>query len=192
MPTPSSPRMVRLVEDAQAQKARAQRLADRIAAVFVPIVFAIAAARRRGLAGQRSRCGARLFGDAGVLVIACPCALGLATPTAMMVASGRGAQLGIFIKGYRALETVHGVDTVVFDKTGTLTVGQLTVSTVTTSRGQDADEVLALAAAVEAGIRTCGRDRDRGLVTRSGRRSRTSSPVAGCGVSGVVDGRQST
>lgn len=109
--------MVRLVEQAQTQKARAQRLADHIAGVFVPVVFVIA-----GLAGAAwlvSGAGAdRAFSvTLGVLVIACPCALGLATPTAMMVASGRGAQLGIFIKGYRALETIRSIDTVVFDKT---------------------------------------------------------------------------
>ncbi|HEV7422344.1 MAG TPA: cation-translocating P-type ATPase, partial [Mycobacterium sp.] len=180
--------MVRLVEEAQAQKARAQRLADRISAVFVPTVFAIALLA--GAAWLISGAGAeRAFSvTLGVLVIACPCALGLATPTAMMVASGRGAQLGIFIKGYRALETVHGVDTVVFDKTGTLTVGQLTVSAVTTIDGQDADEVLALAAAVEAasehaiGIAIVASSPDTAPV-------KDFVAVAGCGVSGVVDGR---
>ncbi|RWA19433.1 carbonate dehydratase [Mycolicibacterium brumae DSM 44177] len=143
--------MVRLVEEAQAQKADAQRLADRIAAVFVPVVFVIAALTLTGwlLAGAAPD---KAFGAAlAVLVIACPCALGLATPTAMMVASGRGAQLGIFLKGYRALEAIRAVDTVVFDKTGTLTVGRPTVTDVTAADGWDADEVLALAAAVEAG-----------------------------------------
>ncbi len=117
--------MVRLVEEAQAQKADAQRLADRIAGVFVPAVFVIAGTDRRGwlLAGAGAE---RAFSAAlAVLVIACPCALGLATPTAMMVASGRGAQLGIFLKGYRALEAIRAIDTVVFDKTGTLTTGHL-------------------------------------------------------------------
>ena len=129
--------MVRLVEQAQSGKATAQRLADRIAGVFVPCVFAIAVLT----------CGAWLFAGAGVdhavsaalavLVIACPCALGLATPTALMVASGRGAQLGIFLKGHQALDATRDVDTVVFDKTGTLTTGRLTVNDVTYAPGWD-------------------------------------------------------
>ncbi|BBX75737.1 cation-translocating P-type ATPase [Mycobacterium shinjukuense] len=178
--------MVRLVEEAQAQKARAQRLADRIAAVFVPVVFVIA-----GLAGAAWLAGGadadRAFAvTLGVLVIACPCALGLATPTAMMVASGRGAQLGIFIKGHRALETIRGIDTVVFDKTGTLTVGQLTVSAVTTTGDRDPDAVLALAAAVEAAS-------EHAVATAIVAASPDPRPVsdfasiAGCGVSGLVD-----
>ena len=143
--------MVRLVEEAQAQKADAQRLADRIAGVFVPAVFVIAALTAGGwlLAGAGAD---KAFSAAlAVLVIACPCALGLATPTAMMVASGRGAQLGIFLKGYRALETIRAVDTVVFDKTGTLTTGRLAVVDVTPADGWSCDEVLDLAAAVESG-----------------------------------------
>ena len=180
--------MVRLVEEAQAEKAGAQRLADRIAAVFVPVVFAIALTA--GAAWLAAGAGPdRAFSvTLGVLVIACPCALGLATPTAMMVASGRGAQLGIFIKGYRALETVHGVDTVVFDKTGTLTLGQLTVSSVTTLDGFGRDEVLALAAAVEAAS-------EHAVATAIVTASPDPLPVAdfvavaGCGVSGTVNGR---
>ncbi|BBZ52694.1 cation-transporting P-type ATPase A [Mycobacterium heidelbergense] len=142
--------MVRLVEQAQAQKADAQRLADRISSVFVPCVFAIAALTAAGwlIAGGAPD---RAFSAAlAVLVIACPCALGLATPTAMMVASGRGAQLGIFLKGYHSLEATRAVDTVVFDKTGTLTTGRLQVSAVTAAPGWNADEVLELAATVEA------------------------------------------
>ncbi|TXI40578.1 MAG: copper-translocating P-type ATPase [Mycobacterium sp.] len=143
--------MVRLVEEAQAQKADAQRIADRISGVFVPVVFVIAALTAGGwlLAGAGAE---KAFSAAlAVLVIACPCALGLATPTAMMVASGRGAQLGIFLKGYRALEAIRAVDTVVFDKTGTLTTGHLGVTSVTAAGGWDSAEVLALAAAVESG-----------------------------------------
>lgn len=142
--------MVRLVEEAQAQKADAQRLADRIAGVFVPVVVGIAALTAVGWlltgAGPDKAFSAAL----AVLVIACPCALGLATPTAMMVASGRGAQLGIFLKGYRALEAIRAVDTVVFDKTGTLTTGHLTLTAVTPTDGWERDELLAYAAAVEA------------------------------------------
>ncbi|GLC98850.1 cation-transporting P-type ATPase B [Mycobacterium kiyosense] len=177
--------MVRLVEEAQGQKARAQRLADRIAAVFVPVVFAIAL-----LAGT-----AWLFAGAGperafsvvlgVLVIACPCALGLATPTAMMVASGRGAQLGIFIKGYRALEAIRCIDTVVFDKTGTLTVGALSVSRVTVIPGHSAESVLALAAAVEAASEHAVA---AAIVAAASDPASVSdfTAVPGCGASGVV------
>ncbi len=142
--------MVRLVEEAQAQKAESQRLADRISSVFVPCVFGIAALTALGwaLAGAGPD---KVFAAAlAVLVIACPCALGLATPTAMMVASGRGAQLGIFLKGHRSLEAIRAVDTVVFDKTGTLTTGHLAVTAVTAADGWQSDEVLALAAAVES------------------------------------------
>jgi cation-transporting P-type ATPase A/B len=143
--------MVRLVEEAQAQKADAQRIADRIAGVFVPAVFVIAILTAAGwlLSGAGAD---RAFAAAlAVLVIACPCALGLATPTAMMVSSGRGAQLGIFLKGYRALEAIRNVDTVVFDKTGTLTTGHLAVTSVTPAHGWLSAEILALAAAVESG-----------------------------------------
>ena len=143
--------MVRLVEQAQAEKADAQRLADRIASVFVPAVFVIAALTAGGWLLSGAGADKAFSAALAVLVIACPCALGLATPTAMMVASGRGAQLGIFLKGYRALEASRAVDTVVFDKTGTLTDGRLAVHCVTPAEGWGTDEVLALAAAVETG-----------------------------------------
>lgn len=142
--------MVRLVEQAQQQNANAQRLADRIASVFVPCVFAVAALTAVGwlIAGSGPD---RVFSAAiAVLVIACPCALGLATPTAMMVASGRGAQLGILLKGHESFEATRAVDTVVFDKTGTLTTGQLKVSAVTAAPGWQANEVLQMAATVES------------------------------------------
>ena len=180
--------MVRLVEEAQAQKADAQRLADRIAGVFVPAVFVIAGLTAAGwlLAGGGAD---RAFSAAlAVLVIACPCALGLATPTAMMVASGRGAQLGIFLKGYRALEAIRTVDTVVFDKTGTLTTGHLTVTAVTPADGWDAAEVLAVAAAVESGsehaIATAVLAAAEEHVGVKDFRA-----IPGSGVTGVVDGR---
>ncbi|MCV7075754.1 heavy metal translocating P-type ATPase [Mycobacterium szulgai] len=180
--------MVRLVEHAQAQKADTQRLADRIASVFVPCVFLVAAVTAAGwlIAGGGAD---RAFSAAlAVLVIACPCALGLATPTAMMVASGRGAQLGIFLKGHRSLEATRAVDTVVFDKTGTLTTGQLTVSAVTAAPGWDAAEVLELAATVEAasehavGLTIAAAAQQRGTVANF-------RAVAGRGVSGSVAGR---
>jgi cation-transporting P-type ATPase A/B len=180
--------MVRLVEQAQAQKADAQRLADRIASVFVPCVFAVAAVTAAGwlIAGADP---ARAFSAAiAVLVIACPCALGLATPTAMMVASGRGAQLGIFLKGLQSLEATRAVTTVVFDKTGTLTTGQLTVSAVTVAPGWDADEVLGLAATVEAasehavGLTIAASAPQREVVA-------DFRAVSGRGVSGTVAGR---
>ncbi|MGV0806723.1 cation-translocating P-type ATPase [Mycolicibacterium setense] len=142
--------MVRLVEQAQAQKADAQRLADRIAAVFVPCVLVIAAATAIGWLLADGDVNRAVSAALAVLVIACPCALGLATPTAMMVASGRGAQLGIFLKGHRALEAIRAVDTVVFDKTGTLTTGQPQVITVAVAEGWTEDEVLGHAAAVES------------------------------------------
>ncbi|TGD87019.1 copper-translocating P-type ATPase [Mycolicibacterium sp. CH28] len=182
--------MVRLVEEAQAQKADAQRLADRIAGVFVPAVFVIAALT----AGAWLLAGAdadRAFSAAlAVLVIACPCALGLATPTAMMVASGRGAQLGIFLKGYRALEAIRSVDTVVFDKTGTLTTGHLAVTTVTAVEGWQTAEVLELAGAVEVAsehavavaIATATATADRRAVE-------DFRAQAGRGVTGTVSGR---
>ncbi|MET0456189.1 MAG: heavy metal translocating P-type ATPase [Mycobacterium sp.] len=142
--------MVRLVEAAQTQKADAQRLADRIAAVFVPCVFAIAAVTAIGWGVAGGGADQAFSAALAVLVIACPCALGLATPTAMMVASGRGAQLGIFLKGHKALEATRAVDTVVFDKTGTLTTGRLTVGAVVAARGWKGDDVLRYAAAVES------------------------------------------
>jgi cation-transporting P-type ATPase A/B len=143
--------MVRLVEEAQADKADAQRLADRIAGVFVPAVFVIAALTATGWLISGAGSDKAFSAALAVLVIACPCALGLATPTAMMVASGRGAQLGIFLKGYRALEAIRNVDTVVFDKTGTLTTGHLAVTSVTSAAGWAPEEVLGVAAAVESG-----------------------------------------
>ena len=181
--------MVRLVEEAQSQKADAQRLADRISGVFVPAVFVIAALTAAGwlLAGGGAE---RAFSAAlAVLVIACPCALGLATPTAMMVASGRGAQLGIFLKGYRALEAIRSVDTVVFDKTGTLTTGHLAVTAVTVADGWQSEQVLALAAAVESGsehaIATA-------ILAATGERTPVEDfqAVPGRGVTGMVGARR--
>ncbi len=141
--------LIALVERAQTEKAAAQRLADRIAAVFVPSVLVLAALTLTGwlLAGAPAQ---RAF-SAGlaVLIIACPCALGLATPAALMVACGRGAQLGVFIKGYRALESSRAVDTVVLDKTGTVTTGAMEVTAVLPGPGISRETLLRRAGAVE-------------------------------------------
>jgi Cu+-exporting ATPase len=142
--------MAKLVTDAQNGKASVQRLADRVSAVFVPVVLVIAAATLAGwlLTGHPA---AQAFTAAvAVLIIACPCALGLATPTAILVGTGRGAQLGIVIADPQVLETVSGIDTVILDKTGTVTTGAMTVAGVEAAPGEKADDVLARAAAVEA------------------------------------------
>ncbi len=141
--------MLRLVEQAQNQKARAQRLADRIAAVFVPVVLAASLLTLAGWLLAGGGPGAAFNASLSVLIIACPCALGLATPTALMVASARGAQLGIFFKGYEAIEQSDHVDTVIFDKTGTLTKGTMTVAAVATAPGVSERELVRLAAALE-------------------------------------------
>ncbi|KAA1432342.1 heavy metal translocating P-type ATPase [Mycolicibacter arupensis] len=143
-------RMAKLVTDAQAGKASIQRLADRVSAVFVPAVLVIAALTLAGwlLAGQSA--AAAFTAAVAVLIIACPCALGLATPTAILVGTGRGAQLGILIKNPQVLEGVRGIDTVVLDKTGTITTGVMAVGGLTVTEGESADTVLARAAAVEA------------------------------------------
>ncbi len=144
-------RMTRLVERAQEGKAAAQRFADRVASVFVPAVLVLAALTLvvRLLVGLPV--GSAVTAAVAVLVVACPCALGLATPTAVLVGTGRGAQLGVFIKGPQALESTRRVDTVVLDKTGTLTDGAMTLVEVLPAPGQDPDALLAAAAAVEAG-----------------------------------------
>jgi P-type Cu+ transporter len=141
--------LVALVEEAQTQKAAIQRLADRISGVFVPAILVLAAATLAGwlLAGGT---GQQAFSAAlAVLIIACPCALGLATPAALVVASGRGAQLGIFIKGYQALESSRSVDTVVLDKTGTVTTGVMAVTGVVQAAGTSRSGLLRHAGAVE-------------------------------------------
>ncbi|NUS27673.1 MAG: cadmium-translocating P-type ATPase [Streptomyces sp.] len=142
-------RMARLVEEAQNGKAEVQRLADRISAVFVPAVIAIAVATLGGWLGATGDPAAAFTAAVAVLIIACPCALGLATPTALMVGTGRGAQLGILIKGPEVLESTRRVDTVVLDKTGTVTTGRMTLHEVYVVQGADEKQVLRLAGAVE-------------------------------------------
>ncbi|MEV0294829.1 heavy metal translocating P-type ATPase [Nocardia sp. NPDC050710] len=139
--------MIRLVEQAQQGKARMQRVADRVSAVFVPVVFALATATFAAHLLLRDSLDSAGSAAIAVLVIACPCALGLAIPTALMVASGRGAQLGIFVKGHQAFEATRDVDLVVFDKTGTLTEGRMRVVAVD---APDPAETLRLAGSVEA------------------------------------------
>ena len=128
--------MARLVEDAQNGKAEVQRLADRVSGVFVPIVIALAVATLGFWIGNGAGAAAAFTAAVAVLIIACPCALGLATPTALMVGTGRGAQLGILIKGPEVLESTRRVDTVVLDKTGTVTTGEMTLVDVRRRRGR--------------------------------------------------------
>ncbi|MFC4033677.1 heavy metal translocating P-type ATPase [Streptomyces polygonati] len=144
-------RMARLVEDAQNGKAAAQRLADRISAVFVPAVIALALGTLAVWLMLGEGPTAAFTAAVAVLIIACPCALGLATPTALLVGTGRGAQLGILIKGPEVLESTRAVDTVVLDKTGTVTTGVMTLTEIHTAVAADADakDVLRLAGALE-------------------------------------------
>jgi Cu+-exporting ATPase len=143
-------RMADLVEQAQSGKAAVQRLADRISGVFVPIVIALAVGTLGWWLGTGAGPTAAFTAAVAVLIIACPCALGLATPTALLVGTGRGAQLGVLIKGPEVLESTRRVDTVVLDKTGTVTTGRMTLVDVTPASGEDRAEVLRLSGAVEA------------------------------------------
>ncbi|MFH8386625.1 heavy metal translocating P-type ATPase [Kitasatospora sp. NPDC018058] len=185
-------RMAKLVEEAQNGKAAAQRLADRISAVFVPVVILIALATLVGWLLATSNPTAAFTAAVAVLVIACPCALGLATPTALLVGTGRGAQLGILIKGPEVLETTRRVDTVVLDKTGTVTTGRMALVAVHTVDGVTETEALRLAGAVEhasehpiaRAVADAAAERTGGLPPVEGFRN-----VPGRGVEGVVDGR---
>ena len=141
--------MARLVQDAQNGKAPVQRLADRISAVFVPVVLAIAAATLGFWLGGGADPEVAFTAAVAVLVIACPCALGLATPTALLVGTGRGAQLGVLIRGPEVLESTRRVDTVVLDKTGTVTTGTMTLVDVVVADGVERSQVLRLAGALE-------------------------------------------
>ncbi|MFJ3614546.1 heavy metal translocating P-type ATPase [Streptomyces hydrogenans] len=142
-------RMAKLVEEAQSGKAEVQRLADRISAVFVPVVLLIALATLGFWLGSGAGATAAFTAAVAVLIIACPCALGLATPTALLVGTGRGAQLGILIKGPEVLESTRRVDTVVLDKTGTVTTGRMTLVGVRPAPGVDEERLLRLAGALE-------------------------------------------
>jgi P-type Cu+ transporter len=182
----------RLVSDAQAGKASVQRLADRIAAVFVPVVLAIAAVTLVGWVAAGQPAGAAFTAAVAVLIIACPCAMGLATPTAILVGTGRGAQLGILIKGPEVLESTRAIDTIVLDKTGTVTTGHMSLTDVVLAPDADLSTVLKLAGAVEHGS-----EHPIGSAVAEGARTRLRDefpPVEefrsypGLGVSGVVAG----
>ncbi|MGY5074692.1 heavy metal translocating P-type ATPase [Streptomyces griseus] len=184
-------RMARLVEDAQNGKASAQRLADRISAVFVPIVIALALATLGFWLGNDAGLTAAFTAAVAVLIIACPCALGLATPTALMVGTGRGAQLGILIKGPEVLETTRRADTIVLDKTGTVTTGRMTLQTTHTTDTTTEAEVLRLAGALEhasehpiaQAIATAATDATGPLPTPD-----DFANIPGLGVRGTVEG----
>ncbi|MFC9991356.1 heavy metal translocating P-type ATPase [Streptomyces globisporus] len=184
-------RMAKLVEDAQNGKASAQRLADRISAVFVPIVIALALATLGYWLGNGAGLTAAFTAAVAVLIIACPCALGLATPTALMVGTGRGAQLGILIKGPEVLETTRRVDTIVLDKTGTVTTGRMTLQTTHTTDTTTKTEVLRIAGALEnasehpiaQAVATAATDTTGPLPTPE-----DFANIPGLGVQGIVEG----
>ncbi|RYE42258.1 MAG: copper-translocating P-type ATPase [Hyphomicrobiales bacterium] len=142
-------RIIRMVESAQAAKAPIQRIVDRVSAVFVPVVLGIALVTFLGWVALTGNWEAALVNAVAVLVIACPCALGLATPTAIMAGTGVAAQSGILIKDAEALEVAHAVTMVVFDKTGTLTEGKPSLAAIVPAQGQSRDEVLRIAAALQ-------------------------------------------
>ncbi|MFE8938849.1 heavy metal translocating P-type ATPase [Streptomyces sp. NPDC007872] len=184
-------RMAKLVEDAQNGKAAAQRLADRISAVFVPVVIALAVGTLGFWLGSGQGLTAAFTAAVAVLIIACPCALGLATPTALMVGTGRGAQLGILIKGPEVLETTRRVDTIVLDKTGTVTTGRMTLLAVHTAGGVEEKDVLRLAGALEhSSEHPIARAVAAGAAERVGTLPAPEdfANVPGLGVQGVVGG----
>lgn len=184
-------RMARMVEDAQNGKAAAQRLADRISAVFVPVVIALALGTLGFWLGNGSGLTAAFTAAVAVLIIACPCALGLATPTALMVGTGRGAQLGILIKGPEVLETTRKVDTIVLDKTGTVTTGKMTLLGVHTAPDTSDTELLRLAGALEhASEHPIARAVATGATDRTGTLPTPEdfANIPGLGVQGIVEG----
>ncbi|MFG2134559.1 heavy metal translocating P-type ATPase [Streptomyces sp. NPDC048751] len=184
-------RMAKLVEDAQNGKAAAQRLADRISAVFVPIVIALALGTLGFWLGNGAGLTAAFTAAVAVLIIACPCALGLATPTALLVGTGRGAQLGILIKGPEVLESTRKVDTIVLDKTGTVTTGRMTLLAVHPAEGTDEGDVLRLAGALEhSSEHPIARAVADGALAKLGSLPTPEdfANVPGLGVQGIVDG----
>ncbi|MEV6157108.1 heavy metal translocating P-type ATPase [Nonomuraea sp. NPDC052129] len=179
--------MARLVEEAQTGKAQVQRLADRISGIFVPIVIALAVGTLGYWLGTGNGAAAAFTAAVAVLIIACPCALGLATPTALLVGTGRGAQLGILIKGPEVLESTRKVDTIVLDKTGTVTEGKMTLVAVHLAEGENREEVLRLAGALEHAS-------EHPIAQAIAREARSDATVEdfanveGLGVQGIVDG----
>jgi Cu+-exporting ATPase len=180
----------RLVADAQNGKAQVQRLADRISAIFVPSVVAVALLTLLVWLVACSGATAALSAAIAVLIVACPCALGLATPTALLVGTGRGAELGILIKGPAVLESTKLLDTVVLDKTGTVTTGQMTLTRIVTADGEDEATVLRLAGAVEANSEhPIARAITRAARQRGDLPAATDfTPTSGLGVRGTVEG----
>ncbi|WP_339129455.1 heavy metal translocating P-type ATPase [Streptomyces sp. f51] len=188
-------RMARLVEDAQNGKAEVQRLADRISGVFVPVVLLIALGTFGVWIAVTGDTVAAFTAAVAVLIIACPCALGLATPTALMVGTGRGAQLGILIKGPEVLESTRRVDTVLLDKTGTVTTGRMSLHEVHVAGGRAEEDVLRLAGALEhASEHPVARAIAAGAQERVGGLPAPEhfENVPGRGVRGRVDGREVT
>jgi Cu+-exporting ATPase len=185
--------IARLVAEAQAGKASIQRLVDRVSAVFVPVVIVVALATLAGWLAVTGEAGEAFTAAVAVLIIACPCALGLATPTALMVGTGRGAQLGILIKGPEILEQTRRIGTIVLDKTGTVTEGRMELVDVAPLNGATRDDALRLAGAVESAsehpiaqaIAAAARSKLGRLPEVTGFRN-----VPGVGVYGTVDGRE--
>ena len=192
-PNTALAQIVRLVEDAQASRAPIQRLADRISSVFVPTVIAISLIVFFAWLAATGEIATAVRNGVAVMIIACPCALGLATPTAIMVGSGKGAGLGVLFKGAEVFERSRSIDTVVFDKTGTLTLGAMTLSSVVTD--EDEDRFLYLVGSVEAasehpigrGVALGAEERDIELGFPDNVES-----VAGNGVIGLIDGMEVT
>ena len=186
-------RMARLVEEAQNGKAAVQRLADRVSAVFVPVVLLLAAGTLAGRLLATGEAAASFTAAVAVLIIACPCALGLATPTALMAGTGRGAQLGILIKGPEVLESTRRVDTVLLDKTGTVTSGRMRLQEAVAAPGVAEDELLRLAGALEhASEHPVARALAEGAARRVGALPAVADfeNVPGLGVRGTIGGHQ--
>ena len=181
--------IARLVSEAQSGKAPVQRLADRVSGVFVPIVIALAVATLAVWLGTGSGASFAFAAAVSVLIIACPCALGLATPTALLVGTGRGAQLGILIKGPEVLESTRSVDTILLDKTGTVTTGRMALEQVVPAAGVDRDLALRVVGAVE---RASEHPVGRAIAAAAGNELPTAESFRnreGLGVEGVVEGR---